>query len=311
MANNERWRDDQDRFRYRDENEDWMRGEGGQEYRRGGRRESWGGGFGQAGRGAGDMTGGAFGRDHRDSMSDRERGGRGYGGGGYGAERYGRSYEPETRGSGDFSGNDYNRGFYGADQGWGGRERGPHQDVWGYRGERSGWDRATDEMASWFGDDDAARRREQDARQGDQGAQHHRGRGPRGYRRSDDRILEDVNDRLTDDPFVDASNIEVSVSNSEVTLSGTVDSRDAKRRAEDIAERIAGVTHVQNNLRVQQQGIGQGAAAGAMGATGGTSGTGGAGGTSGGAATGAAGATGTQSTAATTGTTRRRTIAET
>ena len=35
------------------------------------------------------------------------------------------------------------------------------------------------------------------------------GRGPRGYRRSDDRIGEDVCDRLTDDPALDASGIEV------------------------------------------------------------------------------------------------------
>ena len=37
-----------------------------------------------------------------------------------------------------------------------------------------------------------------------------------------------------------------------MTLSGTVDSRDAKRRAEDIAESVPGVQHVQNNLRVSQ-----------------------------------------------------------
>jgi hypothetical protein len=58
---------------------------------------------------------------------------------------------------------------------------------------------------------------------------------------------------LSDDPFVDASEVEVSVSSCEVTLLGTVDNRDAKRRAEDIAEQVSGVRHVQNNLRVQQQ----------------------------------------------------------
>jgi osmotically-inducible protein OsmY len=82
----------------------------------------------------------------------------------------------------------------------------------------------------------------------------HRGRGPRGYRRSDDRIREDVNDRLTDDPFLDATEIEVAVSACEVTLSGTVDNRFDKRRAEDIAEQVSGVKHVQNNLRVQSGG---------------------------------------------------------
>jgi Flp pilus assembly secretin CpaC len=62
-----------------------------------------------------------------------------------------------------------------------------------------------------------------------------------------------VNDRLTDDPHVDASEIEVSVQNREVTLTGTVRSRVEKRHAEDIAESVSGVTHVQNNLRVQSQ----------------------------------------------------------
>jgi predicted nucleic acid binding AN1-type Zn finger protein len=39
----------------------------------------------------------------------------------------------------------------------------------------------------------------------------------------------------------------------EVTLSGTVDSREAKRRAENIAAEVTGVKDVQNNLRVRQQ----------------------------------------------------------
>jgi hypothetical protein len=79
----------------------------------------------------------------------------------------------------------------------------------------------------------------------------HRGRGPRGYVRSDARISEDVNDRLTDDPLIDASDIDVIVERGEVTLSGTVMSRPAKRHAEDIAESVSGVRHVQNNLRIQ------------------------------------------------------------
>lgn len=80
----------------------------------------------------------------------------------------------------------------------------------------------------------------------------YRGVGPRGYRRSDDRIREDVGERLTDDPHIDASAIEVTVSQGEVTLSGTVDRRAAKRRAEDVVEAVPGVTHVQNNLRVER-----------------------------------------------------------
>lgn len=110
--------------------------------------------------------------------------------------------------------------------------------------ERGFLDRAGDEIASWFGDEDARRRREQDFR----------GKGPRGYQRSDDRIREDVNDGLSYDSAVDASDIEVKVANCEVTLSGTVSDRYQKRRAEDCAERVLGVTHVQNNLRVKEQG---------------------------------------------------------
>jgi hypothetical protein len=80
----------------------------------------------------------------------------------------------------------------------------------------------------------------------------HRGRGPKGYVRSDERIREDVSDRLTDDPIVDASDIEVLVQGGEVTLNGYVDSRTAKRRAEDCAESATGARHVQNNLRVRE-----------------------------------------------------------
>lgn len=79
----------------------------------------------------------------------------------------------------------------------------------------------------------------------------HRGRGPKGYQRSDARILEDVNERLTDDPRVDATEIEVRVENREVTLTGSVATRSEKRHAEDVAHGVSGVTHVQNNLRVQ------------------------------------------------------------
>ena len=112
------------------------------------------------------------------------------------------------------------------------------------RGERDFWDRAGDEVASWFGDDDAERRRERDE---------HRGRGPRGYQRSDSRNNEDVHDRLTDDPRIDASDITVTVEAGEVTLNGVVHERRAKRMAEDCAESVAGVKNVQNNLRSQER----------------------------------------------------------
>lgn len=76
-----------------------------------------------------------------------------------------------------------------------------------------------------------------------------RGRGPKNYTRPDERIYEDVCDRLTEDAVVDASDITVRVERGEVTLSGTVPSRDQKWRAEDCADQVAGVRDVVNLLR--------------------------------------------------------------
>jgi len=84
--------------------------------------------------------------------------------------------------------------------------------------------------------------------------QTHAGKGPKGYRRADARIEEDVNEALTRDPDVDASNIDVHVENGEVTLSGTVSDRRAKRRAEDDALACSGVHDVHNRLTVEQRG---------------------------------------------------------
>ena len=82
------------------------------------------------------------------------------------------------------------------------------------------------------------------------------GRGPKGYKRSDDRIREQICDCMTDDPALDASEIVVEVINGEVTLSGSVMSREQKRLAEDVAESVSGVTDVTNQLRVTRSGQG-------------------------------------------------------
>jgi hypothetical protein len=81
----------------------------------------------------------------------------------------------------------------------------------------------------------------------------YRGYGPRGYTRSDHRIEEDINDRLTEHPEIDASEISVRVQKGEVTLDGTVDTRGQRRLAEDIADQVSGVVYIQNNLRVGQR----------------------------------------------------------
>ncbi len=77
----------------------------------------------------------------------------------------------------------------------------------------------------------------------------HTGRGPRNYRRSDERIHEDVSHSLWADGQLDASEITVAVKDGVVTLDGTVDSRADKRAAEDLAWDVPGVVDVMNNLR--------------------------------------------------------------
>lgn len=181
-------------------------------------------------------------RDYLDDDDDRERV-RGIGGG-YG----GRGWEEE----------------------YGGRRSdryGPGQQP---GDDDAGWRRDRERARGWYGtrDDDNdmpsggsiprgrayAGRRGSESMAGTPGALGRAsmaGKGPKGYVRSDERIREDVCDRLTDDPSLDASSIEVKVRNGEVTLSGTVDSRQARRHAEDLAE-VSGVKHLQNNLRVQE-----------------------------------------------------------
>lgn len=182
-----------------------------------------------------------------------------------GARRYRTDYSPapfDASGGNDFAdftSEDYGgRDFYARRGGYGGamrpsdtyrpsygftrRSRSDDYGDWREYGESRGFlERAGDEIASWFGDEDASRRREMD----------HRGRGPSDYTRSDERIREDVNDKLTHDWRLDASNLRVTVKDGEVTLDGKVDSRAAKRRAEDLADDVSGVRHVQNNLRVE------------------------------------------------------------
>jgi osmotically-inducible protein OsmY len=73
-----------------------------------------------------------------------------------------------------------------------------------------------------------------------------------GYRRSDERIREDISDRLMENDELDPSNVSVNVEDGTVTLTGTVDDRRQKYLAEELAESVMGVQDVQNQLRVQR-----------------------------------------------------------
>lgn len=87
-----------------------------------------------------------------------------------------------------------------------------------------------------------------DRRDRDMEARGHFGKGPKGWKRSDERIREEVNEMLMRDRHVDASDIEVSVKDGLVILKGTVLDRQMKREAELCIEDIHGVSDVRNEL---------------------------------------------------------------
>lgn len=76
------------------------------------------------------------------------------------------------------------------------------------------------------------------------------GRGPKGYTRSDERIREDISERLSDDPAIDASDITLEVKDGKVTLTGQVEARWIKHSVEDMVDRCAGVREIDNRLGV-------------------------------------------------------------
>ncbi|KGQ18199.1 hypothetical protein LF41_1553 [Lysobacter dokdonensis DS-58] len=102
-------------------------------------------------------------------------------------------------------------------------------------GSRAGWDLGTHQRDTSVG---APR-------------QSFRGMGPSHYKRADDRIRDDIYERLTDDHHIDARSIMVDVNEGNVTLSGTVTERRMRYAAEDLVERIGGVSNINNQLRVQ------------------------------------------------------------
>jgi BON domain-containing protein len=119
---------------------------------------------------------------------------------------------------------------------------------------RDYWDYESDEIQPFGTSRDLPRDRA-DWASGYPGERARRGRyygvGPKGYRRSDERILEEVSDRLMTHPDVDASDIEVRVEHGVITLAGTVPDRHQKRIAEFIADDIVGVDDVHNELSVR------------------------------------------------------------
>ncbi|MFP2926673.1 BON domain-containing protein [Pyxidicoccus sp. 3LG] len=182
--------------------------------------------------------------------------------------RYNRDYDRDSNYN-----RDYNLGSYQGNPGQG-RYTGPMNDDWrfrntGYPGsytpnfgphpynERDlGYDRGFGTYVARDRNDGILGRRDQDERGpferlGDRLREGVRklGKAPKAYTRSDDRVREDVYDRLMHG-WVNAENVEVLVKNGEVTLTGFVDDRRDKRIIEDIVEDVLGVKDVHNQLKV-------------------------------------------------------------
>jgi hypothetical protein len=130
------------------------------------------------------------------------------------------------------------------------------------------------------------------------GTSGYRGVGPKNYTRSDERITEELNERLTDDDDLDAGDITVRVSGGKVTLEGTVDQRWMKHRAEDIADSCSGVKEVDNRIQVSSRSSSLGQTSGSSLGSSSTSRTGATGST--GAGTTTTGSTGTTGSSGTT-----------
>jgi CBS domain-containing protein len=94
-----------------------------------------------------------------------------------------------------------------------------------------------------------------------------RNRGPKGWHRSDERIHDDVCERLASEQGIDPSDVTVEVRDGDVVLAGTVPDRVMKYRIEDIVDGCSGVRDVDNRLRVSRASSGGflGGAAGPLG----------------------------------------------
>ena len=205
--------------------------------------------------------------------------GQGYGSQGFSGGHYGGFANEGFPGQGNYGGNRgfSNQGYSGPrfNQGSTGQSRGfSGQGGWNQGGwNQGGWGQSGPNYGQTFGQgyaggDEAAQGSSGQGfgNQGDRGqtsgsrgytggyqGRGFAGRGPKGYQRSDERIKEQISERLMDDDDVDASEITLEVKNGEATLTGTVRSREEKRAAEEIAEQSPGVRDVQNHLRVTQQ----------------------------------------------------------
>lgn len=76
--------------------------------------------------------------------------------------------------------------------------------------------------------------------------------GPKGYQRSDERLREDISERLMEAHYIDSSDVTVEVSGAKVVLDGTVPERPMKHAIEDLVDACPGVQDIDNRIRVKR-----------------------------------------------------------
>lgn len=82
--------------------------------------------------------------------------------------------------------------------------------------------------------------------------QHRYPPGPKGYQRSDERLREDISERLMEAQYIDSSDVTVEVSGAKVVLEGTVPERPMKHAIEDLVDACPGVQDIDNRIRVKR-----------------------------------------------------------
>lgn len=274
-------RQEQNRGMYQDQRYDDLQGSGrrGSQWDTG--SEGWDDFDGQSYRENQDYQGG---REHREQRGEQRYGGnsqsRGYSGGrmsggmsgsgrgygqGDGSQGYGQSHGGQDFGGQGFGGQGFeNRGF--GQEGFGGRSMSSSRSDYPTMGEgqynraNQGWGDEQGRYGSQgfqSGQGEYGRQERGGNGNGSSGMSSREsgrfsGVGPSGFKRSDERLKEVVCERLSEDPWIDASNIDIAVKNGEITLSGTVPDRQTKYRAEEVVESVLGTGEVTNNIRIQK-----------------------------------------------------------
>jgi|GEM_PF-3629468 len=76
------------------------------------------------------------------------------------------------------------------------------------------------------------------------------GTTPKNFKRSDERIYDDICQKLSQEGHFDVSDVEIKVESGEVSLEGNIENRSDKHRIEMLVDSIMGVKDITNNLKI-------------------------------------------------------------